>query len=549
MPYKRVAAFAVVGAAVATVLGVYGRQGGVLGLAAMRGAFGGPRGTVSLHAAGISRRPAAGGQSGGGGIQQIQHVVFMVKENRTFDNYFGSFPGANGATSGTTSSGLVVPLTPAPYSMPRDLCHYWQCAKADIDNGKMNGFDTYEGSVNGDYLAYTQFNQTLIPSYWTYAQKFVLADNFFSSLTGPSYPNHLYTVAAQSGGVVNNPNSSATTWGCDSDEGGEVNVMNPVTGKVTNEFPCFDFPTLADSLQDAGISWKYYAPPQGQPGYNFSTLDSIRHIRFSDLWTQYVVSDTQFASDALAGNLPAVSWLVTGNAHSDHPPFSVCEGENWTVQQVNAVMQGPDWNSTVIFITWDDWGGFYDHVPPPAEDELGLGPRVPLLIISPYSVPGYISHTQYEFASLFKLAEAVFNLPILTTRDAQANPVTDSLDFNQTPLAPVVLAQHACPPTPYFTPVMMNFAPQSVGTTSATQVLTVSNLGGGSLTISGVAAVGNYAQTNTCTKPLAGATHGSCKVSVTFTPQSTGPQPGTLTIDSNAPGNPQQVVPLRGTGQ
>jgi len=487
--------------------------------------------------------------TGGGGIQKIQHVVFMVKENRTFDNYFGTYPGADGATSGLTSTGLTVALTPASYSTPRDLCHYRTCAEADVDGGKMDGFDLYQGSVGGDYLAYTQFSQQLIPNYWSYAQHFVLADKMFSSLTGPSYPNHLYTVGAQSGGVIDNPISASTTWGCDSDDAGEVDVMDPVSGQVTYQFPCFDFETLADRLQNAGISWRYYAPPEGQPGYNFSTLDAIRHIRFSDLWTQYVVSDTQFTKDAASGNLPAVSWLVTANSQSDHPPFSVCAGENWTTQQLNAIMQGPDWASTAVFLTWDDWGGFYDHVAPPTVDVYGLGPRVPLIIISPYAIAGYISHTQYEFASFLQFVEQDFNLPALTARDAQANSVLDSFDFNQSPIPPFVLGTHTCPPTPYFTPVLLNFGNQKVGTTSASQVFTVANFGGGYLQVTGITASGDYAQTNTCTSTLNGATHTSCSVSVTFTPQATGSRPGAITVLSNAPGNPQQIISISGTGQ
>ena len=121
---------------------------------------------------------------------QIQHFVFMVKENRTFDNYFGTFPGANGVATGITSSGLVLPLTHSSDRMPRDLCHYRSCAITDVDNGKMDGFDLAGGNVNGDYLAYSQFWQQDIPNYWQYAQHFVLGDNMFSSLTGPSYPNH-----------------------------------------------------------------------------------------------------------------------------------------------------------------------------------------------------------------------------------------------------------------------------------------------------------------------------------------------------------------------
>ncbi len=311
----------------------------------------------------------------------------------------------------------------------------------------MDRFDLIGGgNQNGDYLSYTQMVEANIPNYFTYAHDYVLADRMFSSLTGPSFPNHLYTVGAQSNGAINNPTNSQGRWGCDSPANSTVQVMD-ANGNITNVAPCFDFQTLADSLQAAGISWGYYAPAERQPGYIWSALDGIRHIRESQLWGQHVKLDTQFIADAKNGNLPAVSWLVTGPA-SEHPPDSTCLGENWTVDQVNAVMQGPNWNSSAIFITWDDFGGFYDHVAPPKVDNFGFGPRVPLLIISPFAKQGFVSHTQYEFSSLLKFAETRFGLAPLTDRDRLANDMLDSFDFTQAPRPPAILSTHACLPNP-----------------------------------------------------------------------------------------------------
>jgi len=378
------------------------------------------------------------------GFEKIQHIVFIIKENRTFDNYFGTFPGADGATSGMISTGQVVPLGHTPDRTGHDIGHAWQEALLAIDGGKMDKFDRIPGgNVRGEYLAYTQLTERDIPNYFTYARQFVLADRMFSSLTGPSFPNHLYTVGAQSGGAINNPSKTKGTWGCDSDEGAMVQVMND-RGEIRQQFPCFDFQTLADLLQGANLSWKYYAPRHGEPGYIWNALDAIRHFRETPLWTVHVVSDSQFADDARAGRLPAVSWLVTGRA-SEHPPASTCVGENWTVEQVNAVMQGPNWSSTAIFITWDDFGGFYDHVVPPKVDSWGFGPRVPLLIISPYAKQAYVSHTQYEFSSLLKFVEARYSFPALTARDREANSTLDSFDFTQRPRPPLMLAPHPCP--------------------------------------------------------------------------------------------------------
>jgi phospholipase C len=280
--------------------------------------------------------------------------VFIIKENRTFDNYFGTFPGADGATKGTLSNGQVIALGHTPDRTPRDICHSWDCAIKAMDGGKMDGFNQIAGSgacnKNGDYLCYTQLQEQDIPNYFAYARNFVLADRMFSSLQGPSFPNHLYTVAGESGGAISNP-SNPTDWGCDADDTTVVPVMNS-GGQVSNQFPCFDFETLADSLQKAGVTWKYYAPGQGQPGYIWSALDAIKHIRDSSLWPDHVVSDTQFVKDAQSGQLPSVSWLVTTADQSEHPPASTCAGENWTVTQLNAVMQGPDWGSTAVFLTW-----------------------------------------------------------------------------------------------------------------------------------------------------------------------------------------------------
>lgn len=370
-------------------------------------------------------------------VNVIHHIIFIVKENRTFDDYFGTFQGADGATSGTLSNGKTVALSHQPDSAP-DLCHAWACAVHAIDGGKMDGFD-----IDGGIWAYAQVTEADIPNYFSYARHFVLADHMFSSLHGPSFPNHLYTIAAQSGGVNDNPTSNAA-WGCDAPAGVTVPVMNS-KGVVSNQYPCFDFQTLADRLQAAGISWKYYAAQKGDFGYNWSTYDAINHIRNSAAWAQHVVPNTEFVTDASSGKLPAVSWLTPTFAESEHPPASTCAGENWTVQQINAVMQGSEWNSTAIFLTWDDFGGFYDHVAPPDLDALGLGPRVPLLIISPYAKPGYISHTQYEFSSVLKFVEERFKLQPLSARDEGANDMTDSFDFSQSPLPPLVLQTRSCP--------------------------------------------------------------------------------------------------------
>jgi phospholipase C len=378
------------------------------------------------------------------GLRKVEHVVFIVKENRTFDHYFGTYPGADGATSGTLHTGDVIRLSQAPDVTPHDINHSFQAAVTAIDGGAMDGFDLISGGQ--DLLGYTQYTESDIPAYFTYARNFVLGDAFFSSLQGPSFPNHLYTVGADSGTAINNPNTPR--WGCDANPNSRVQVLLDDAGDIGVVYPCFDFDTLADRLEAQGLTWKYYAPGQDQSGYIWSAFNAIRHIRLTSLWMDHVVPTEQFVRDAQNGNLPAVSWVVTSAALSEHPPASVCLGENWTVDQINAVMTGPDWGSTTVFLTWDDFGGFYDHVAPPVVDRFGFGPRVPFLIISPWARRGHITHTTLEFSSILKFVEERFHLEPLTDRDRLANDLTESFDFDRKPLDPVVLAPRECGVSP-----------------------------------------------------------------------------------------------------
>jgi phospholipase C len=363
----------------------------------------------------------------------IQHTVVILQENHTFDNYFGTFPGADGVTSGLTSKGVVVPLTTMPDAYQDILCNGWDCAIQAMDGGKMDGFDLISGGLS----AYTQVIEEEIPNYWEYAQHFVLADRYFSSVHGPSLPNHLFSVAAQSGGVIDNESVTGGGVACDGSPSGTVTVID-ATGHRTQQSPCFDFMTMPDLLESAGISWKYYIDGDG-------IFATIRHIRNSPMWMTNRATTAQFLLDAQAGHLPAVSWLIQSFEKSEHPPNSVCAGDNQTVEFVNAIMQGPAWNSSVVFITYDDFGGFYDHVPPPQVDQDGMGPRVPLLIISPFAKPGYVSHTVYEHSSILKFIETRYHLQGLTARDAAASNMLDSFDFGQLPQPPLILQSHQCP--------------------------------------------------------------------------------------------------------
>ena len=291
-------------------------------------------------------------------------------------------------------------------------------------------------------MNYTRYSEDQIPNYWALARRYVLADKFFTSVHGPSFPNHLFTIAAQSGGAIDNP--TGRVWGCDASEGTTVPIIGS-DGKHRMAAPCFDFTTVADSLNSAGLDWRYYGAPRGARGYQWAPFDAIRHIRRGPQWNTNVLPDDQFVSDVAQNHLAAMTWITTERGHSEHPmEGGTCAGENSTVAFVNAIMNSPAWNSTVIFISWDDFGGYYDHVPPPQLDAFGLGPRAPLLIVSPFVKAGFIEHQHLEFASVVKFVEEIFGLPFLTSRDANSNDLFDAFDFTSAPLAPAPLPMRDC---------------------------------------------------------------------------------------------------------
>jgi len=475
-------------------------------------------------------------------LNSIQHFVFIVKENRSFDQYFGTYPGVSGATSGMISTGQVIPLSHGPDGYPRNPGYGWPMVTLAIDNGRMDKFDLEEGgNIDGDYLAYSQLYQSDLVNYWNYAQHFVLNDNGYASVHGPSFPNHLYTIGAQSGGAIGHL-LNASHWGCDSTAGATTDVINS-QGVVTSQFPCFDFPIITDFLDKNQISWLYYTTLTS----DWNAMDVINHVRNTELYQEHVPDPSQFVTDAKNGNLPAVSWVIPQSPFSEHPGNSSCEGENWTVQQINAVMQGSDWPNTIIVLAWDDNGGFYDHFPPPQPDAFGLSPRVPWMIISPYSKSGYISHVQYEFSSFLKLVEERFNLPALTQRDAVANDLLDGIDFTQTPLPPFILPTRNCSPVSNSNSGVA-FPPQQVGQGSSVKTSTIENYSETSnLTINSISLPpGDFSQTNNCVGQTLGA-YKSCTINIVFNPTTTGTRTATMTVKDSDPTSPQ-TVQLTGVG-
>ncbi len=323
----------------------------------------------------------------------IEHVVIIVKENHTFDNYFGTFPGANG---------LKLGRAPNPPNNDPDHKHQtWM--KRDADE-----------------VHKIQYTQKDIPAYFEYARQFTLCDNYFSEVAGPSTPNHLMLICADAP-IINNPHNHYRPQPSDN----------------------YNLPSLPINLEKAGFSWgnyggyafHYIAELAGHPGNHNTNL---------------------FVHHAAGGKLPTVSWVYAEGkpSLSEHPKQNITDGMQWTVEQVNAIIAGGLWDKTAIFITWDDWGGWFDHVVPPVVEKwdssqaqrdadaypefngqpFRYGSRVPCLVLSPFAKKGYVSSVLHSHISLVKFCETQFSLPALNARDAAADDMSDCFDFKQQPL-------------------------------------------------------------------------------------------------------------------
>jgi phospholipase C len=368
-----------------------------------------------------------------------------------------------------------VKLQPAPYEYPHDLGHAFAPGLTAIDGGAMDGFNCV--TYGDDLTGYTQFDRKSLPAYWALADRFVLADHFFTSMYGPTFPEHLYTVAAQSYGIVDNK-TTIDTPGNYCDDPSEHTRRFPIEDLTTRDTKtimdleehfldnavnpykiyaywvdtptCINIKVLPDQLEKAGVSWKYYA----MPNQWMNALQAIKHVRLGPMWDN-VQDPSTILRDLQDNQLPAVSWLIPPEGNpNEHPGggVNICVGENWTVQYLNAVFHSREWKSTAVVIVWDDFGGFYDHVVPPHYDVMGLGPRTPALIISPYTVAGdnpdggSIDSTVYEFSSVLRFIEDLHDLQPMTDRDAQASPLAGAFDFTQPPrLEYPKLRERDCP--------------------------------------------------------------------------------------------------------
>ena len=374
----------------------------------------------------------------------IKRVVYVMLENRSFDNVFGRFPGVAGAKVGVMD-GKEVPLARCPDWLPGDLPHDRAGALNCLNGGKLDGFGN---GAYGDPWAYTQFDGTEIPNYWHWAKEYALSDHFFASALGPSYPNHFYFIAGTSGGSIDNPENISTrpmangasfkSWGCDA-VGDQVYVFTlDDEGHLAKHSSCFDFPTVGEQLTTKGVDWAFYSAAPGVPGYFWNAYNGVSQVFHSDQFNEHTRDVANVITDAKAGKLPSVTWVTPRFELSDHPPVSSAFTHNWVSDLVEAVMQSDEWKHTAIFLTWDEWGGFYDHVEPIPVDHVGLGFRVPMLTISPYTRRGVIDDKIGEFSSPLRFISDNWGLSYLTPRIAKTHNFEHVFDFKAAPRPPSV---------------------------------------------------------------------------------------------------------------
>jgi phospholipase C len=401
----------------------------------------------------------------------IQHVVIIIQENRSFNNLFMGYPGATTQSYGYNSKKQQITLQPVTLATTWDLEHdstgfFRSCRGTGSIKGtncRMNGFDKERwGCGAGSEPAcpnanppYSYVPQQEVQPYWSMANQYVLADEMFSSdFDISSFVSHQYIIA----GV--NPNASAnypfSLWGCTGGPPDQIPILGP-NRQVPDgeEVPCWDPTTLGDELDKAGLTWAFYAAKirgagsfgcgssgmesdhsKGRTGI-WSAYQAIRHICYGPDWKADMISPpTQFLTDVAKGSLRTVTWITPTYANSDHGGSGSKTGPSWVASVVNAIGESQFWDSTAIFIFWDDSGGWYDSVAPAYVDNDGLGFRLPLLIISPYAKQGYVSHVNYEHGSILKFIEDQFNLGRLAASDARANsPESDCFDFSGGPRA------------------------------------------------------------------------------------------------------------------
>ncbi|MEU1688493.1 alkaline phosphatase family protein [Micromonospora sp. NPDC005707] len=387
----------------------------------------------------------------------IDHFVFLMQENHTFDNYFGTRPGVDGIPPGTcmpVSRGRAEPCV-KPFHLGElgslDLDHTAEAFRVQYNNGRMDGFVEGVSTQGKDgKLAMAYYDDRDLPYYWNIADEYVLFDRFFSSSNSGSIRNHMFRVTGGPGATGPSESIPADGWG--------------------------DIPTIFDRLEAAGISWKFYVENY-DPTITFRSRTSAEDVdrgaqviwvpllgyaRYVDdprLFRKIVDLD-QYYDDAAKGQLPAVSFIAPAG-DSEHPPGSIRAGQNLVRTLVTQLMRSPDWDSSAFLWSYDDWGGWYDHVPPPQVDAYGYGFRVPALLVSPYARRGYVDSTTLDFTSALKFIEVNWRLKPLAERDRKSKTFLDAFDFDRPPRPAAFLGTERTPPVvtrPNPVPVFASYA-------------------------------------------------------------------------------------------
>jgi len=423
------------------------------------------------------------------GIHKIKHVIVIMQENRSFDHYFGTYPGADGFPRDTNGEFAVCVPDPAkgvcqkPYHDSSDLNaggpHGQANATADVAGGKMDGFIAQaenarrrgckqnpnnpicsQRAENSDVMSYHDGQD--IPNYWAYARNFVLQDHMFEPNASWSLPAHLFMVSEWSARCARrgDPMSCVSAL---------QNPVNPTTGRAD-----YAWTDLTYLLHKRHVSWRYYVFSGTEPDCEDDEMicESVKQgAKTPGIWNPLPYFDTvqqdgqlanvttlsHYFKAARTGTLPAVSWIDPTGSVSEHPPALVSAGQAYVTKLVNAAMRGKDWKSTAIFLAWDDWGGFYDHVTPPSVDRLGYGLRVPGLVISPYARRGYIDHQTLSFDAYAKFIEDDFlggqrldpatdgrpdPRPDVRENEAILGSLVRDFNFKQKPRQPLLLNPH-----------------------------------------------------------------------------------------------------------
>jgi phospholipase C len=403
-------------------------------------------------------------------ISPIKHVVIVYQENHTFDNVFGRLCAksgrCDGATQATLPDGSTMPLRTSPDVVP-DVGHRTQAQVKAIDGGKMDGFPGVGGcNAKHDYQCLTQYSPGQIPNLTQLANSFVLSDQTFQTFSVPSFGAHIELVSASLGGFTGNSpdrtpeDPKGTGWGCDSHL--DAPWRASPDGRISYQPSCIPdyrldpsrypyggayrrtrvkpMPTIMDELDKARMSWKLYTAAPGN-GYLWAICPTFAQCQYTGDRSNQVPT-ARVLRNARGGKLPNFSVVLPTVRVAQHNEGSMRAGDNWIGKVVSAIENGPDWRSTAVFITYDDCGCFYDHVPPPP----GLGIRTPMVIVSPWARAGTVDSTQASIASMLAFTEHNFGLPALNENDANAYDYENSFDFSQAPVSPVPMTHSRLSP-------------------------------------------------------------------------------------------------------